>query len=231
MKKADYEGHKMKQANILVVEDENIVALSIKNKLEMMGYSVVGTASSGEDALQMLQTEKVDLILLNILMPGMNGWLIHKYLKKQDMTRDIPVIFLSAKSDELSEQFGKTIAEDYIKKPFTNVELSKSVRKSLDNAGLEDVKIVASGGLDEYDIQRLLDKNSPIDVFAVGTKVITSSDRPYLDMAYKLVEYGGKPKFKMSSGKMTFPHKRQVFRFYSSNREMKHDKVIKYGEN
>ncbi len=92
------------------------------------------------------------------------------------------------------------------------------------------MKIIVSGGLDEYDIHLLLEKNSPIDVFALGTKVITSSDRPYLDMAYKLVEYGGQPKLKLSPRKVTFPYKRQVFRYYTNNGEMKYDKVAKYGE-
>ena len=108
-------------------------------------------------------------------------------------------------------------------------ELSKEVRRLLDEGGLRDVKIIVSGGVDEYRIEGWLSKGCPIDAFGVGTKFITSSDAPYLDMAYKLVEYEGKPKFKTSPGKATFPYKRQVLRFYSGGL-MDHDEVVRYGE-
>ena len=106
--------------------------------------------------------------------------------------------------------------------------LSKKVRRILDDGGLRDVKIIVSGGLDEYDVQALVDKGAPVDVFAVGTKVVTSSDRPYLDVAYKLVEYKGEPKFKLSPGKVTFPYKRQIYRHYSKEGVMERDEVVKY---
>ncbi|MFH1328167.1 MAG: nicotinate phosphoribosyltransferase [Candidatus Bathyarchaeota archaeon] len=109
--------------------------------------------------------------------------------------------------------------------------LSRSVRKILDDAGLNHVKIIASGGLDEYDIQRLLGEDAPIDVFAVGTMLVTSSDSSYLDMAYKIVEYDGKPKFKLSPGKATFPYKRQIARHYSQNGIMSNDESIRHGVN
>ena len=104
--------------------------------------------------------------------------------------------------------------------------LVREVRKLLDLNGLNDVKIIVSGGVDEYKIQEW--KNLPIDGYGVGTKFVTSSDRPYLDMAYKLVEYGGEPKFKLSKGKKTYPFKKQVFRFYSNGR-FHYDFVTKYG--
>jgi len=108
--------------------------------------------------------------------------------------------------------------------------LSKRVRGILDDAGLRDVKIIVSGGLDEYDIRELVNGGAPVDIFAVGTKVVTSSDRPYLDIAYKLVEYKGEPKFKLSPGKITFPYKRQVYRHYSSEGVMEYDEVMKYND-
>ena len=106
--------------------------------------------------------------------------------------------------------------------------LVKEVRNFLDREGLTDVKIIVSGGVDEYKIAEW--KNLPIDGYGVGTKFVTSSDRPYLDMAYKLVEYGGKPKFKLSEGKKTYPFKKQVFRFYT-NGVMDYDFVTLWGEN
>ena len=108
-------------------------------------------------------------------------------------------------------------------------ELSRKVREILNEAGLQQVKIIASGGLDEYDIKRLVDEGAPIDVFAIGTMLVTSADRPYLDIAYKLVEYDGKPKFKLSPGKATFPYKRQIVRHYSRDGIMNYDETIRYG--
>ncbi|MEI8406634.1 MULTISPECIES: nicotinate phosphoribosyltransferase [unclassified Kribbella] len=90
--------------------------------------------------------------------------------------------------------------------------LSGTARRILDDAGLERARIVVSGGLDEYAVERLVAVHAPIDVFAVGTKVGTSADAPYLDTAYKLVEYAGRPMMKLSAGKVTLPGRKQVFR-------------------
>ena len=106
-------------------------------------------------------------------------------------------------------------------------ELSVKVRKILDEAGLRDTKIFVSGGVDETKIKEWLMENAPIDAFGVGTKFITSADAPYLDMAYKLVEYEGKPKVKKSPGKVTFPFKRQVLRHYEGG-VMSYDETLRY---
>jgi nicotinate phosphoribosyltransferase len=96
-------------------------------------------------------------------------------------------------------------------------KLSKKVRKILDDGDLNDVQIFASGNFDEYSIKNFLDQGAPIDGFGVGTKLDTSNDAPYLDCAYKLMEYGGKPKLKKSEGKETLPGSKQVFRQYNGN--------------
>ena len=72
--------------------------------------------------------------------------------------------------------------------------------------------IVASGGLDELDVESLLDDGAPIDMFGIGTKMGVSADAPSLDTAYKLVEYAGRPVMKLSSGKQTRPGAKQVYR-------------------
>ncbi len=90
--------------------------------------------------------------------------------------------------------------------------LSKNVRRILDEAGLTDVSIFASGNLDEYAIRDLLSRGAPINGFGVGTKLDTSADAPYLECAYKLMEYAGTPRFKKSQGKATIPGRKQVFR-------------------
>ncbi|WP_301125258.1 nicotinate phosphoribosyltransferase [Streptomyces cacaoi] len=85
-------------------------------------------------------------------------------------------------------------------------------RRILDSAGLADVRIVVSGGLDEYAVDELRRRRAPVDVFAVGTKVGVSADAPYLDSAYKLVEYDGRPVMKLSTKKVTAPGRKQVHR-------------------
>lgn len=92
------------------------------------------------------------------------------------------------------------------------LEMSMRVRALLDGAGRGDVTIVVSGGLDEFDIERLLDAGAPIDTFGVGTRVGVSADAPWLDTVYKLVEYAGRPTMKLSAGKQTRPGAKQVFR-------------------
>jgi nicotinate phosphoribosyltransferase len=90
--------------------------------------------------------------------------------------------------------------------------LARRARRILDAWGLRGVRIVASGGLDEYRIRELVRQEAPIDVFAVGTKVGVSADAPYLDAAYKLVEYDERPVMKLSTAKITAPGRKQVFR-------------------
>ena len=91
--------------------------------------------------------------------------------------------------------------------------LSIEVRQILDEAGLPDIQIFASGDLDEYRIARLLDGGAPIDAFGVGTQLVTSADVPALSVAYKLVEDQTGPKFKLSTDKRSYPWAKQVYRF------------------
>ncbi|MFI8825408.1 nicotinate phosphoribosyltransferase [Streptomyces sp. NPDC053431] len=90
--------------------------------------------------------------------------------------------------------------------------LARRARTALDASGPAGVRIIASGGLDEYEVDRLVRDGAPIDAYAVGTKVGTAADAPYLDMAYKLVEYDGRPVMKLASAKATAPGRKQVFR-------------------
>ncbi|MYX32824.1 MULTISPECIES: nicotinate phosphoribosyltransferase [unclassified Streptomyces] len=90
--------------------------------------------------------------------------------------------------------------------------LAVITRRVLDESGLPDVRIVASGGLDEYRIEELVRAGAPIDTYAVGTRVGVSADAPYLDSAYKLVAYDGRPVMKLSTAKVTAPGPKQVIR-------------------
>ncbi len=92
------------------------------------------------------------------------------------------------------------------------IHLSKSVRTILDQGGLREVKIIASGNLDEYMLADFIRESAPVDGFGIGTKMTTSADRPYFDCAYKLVEYKGRGRRKLSEGKSTWPGPKQVYR-------------------
>ena len=92
------------------------------------------------------------------------------------------------------------------------VSLAARSRSVLDAEGLPQVRIFASGGLDEYAIAELVTAGAPIDAFGVGTRMGVSADAPYLDSAYKLVEYDGRPVMKLSPAKVTAPGRKQVFR-------------------
>ncbi|MCC6223676.1 MAG: nicotinate phosphoribosyltransferase [Thermoleophilia bacterium] len=90
--------------------------------------------------------------------------------------------------------------------------LARRVRAILDQAGLEDATVFASGGLDERDVGRLLAEGASIDAFGIGSKLGTVADCPFLDMAYKLVELGGRGVLKLSGAKATLPGAKQAWR-------------------
>jgi nicotinate phosphoribosyltransferase len=102
-------------------------------------------------------------------------------------------------------------------------ELGVKVRKILDDAGFSQVKIVGSGGLDEYDLSELSAAQIPFDSYGIGTKMGTSSDAPWSDMAYKLVEFGEKPVLKRSPGKISWPGAKQLFRQRNHQGQLKKD--------
>jgi nicotinate phosphoribosyltransferase len=99
------------------------------------------------------------------------------------------------------------------------------VRRILDEGGLKDATIFASGNLDEHELRRLVESGAPIDGFGIGSRLDTSADVPYLDCAYKLTEYAGRPSRKRSEGKVTWPGRKQVYRYDGADRLMDRDIV------
>ena len=99
------------------------------------------------------------------------------------------------------------------------------MREILDAGGLDDVMIFASGGLDEDDLLRFTQMGAPIDGYGLGTSLVTASDAPALDCAYKLEEYAGVPRRKRSAGKATWPGRKQVWRTYDADGRMAGDVV------
>ena len=104
-------------------------------------------------------------------------------------------------------------------------DLSRRARAMLDDAGLRHVQVFASGGLDEYSIDRLVSAGAPIGGFGVGTRVGTSADAPFTDFVYKLVQYDGQPVMKLSENKVTLPGPKQVYRQYDQSGKMTRDYI------
>jgi nicotinate phosphoribosyltransferase len=103
------------------------------------------------------------------------------------------------------------------------IQLAKNVRRILDDGGLADVSIFASGGLDEDNVAEIIAAGAPIDGFGIGTSLTTSFDAPALDCAYKLQEYAGLARRKRSIGKATWPGRKQVWRRYDADGHMAGD--------
>ncbi len=108
--------------------------------------------------------------------------------------------------------------------------LAREVRKIFDAAGMQHVKIIGSGGLDEYDLADFADAGVPYDSYGVGTKMGVSADAPWTDCAYKLVEYDGRPVLKLSTGKVSWPGKKQVYRLRDADGQLKNDCVTRRDE-
>lgn len=108
--------------------------------------------------------------------------------------------------------------------------LSKRVRRLLDERGLADVDVFASGGLDEHAIRDLLQASAPIDGMGVGTSLVVSEDAPALDLSYKLVEYEGEPVTKLSPGKEVLPGRKQVHRRRDGTGQFAGDVLASPGE-
>jgi putative two-component system response regulator len=116
---------------IMIVDDEPDVIYTIKQGLEKLNpnYKVVG-AESGKKCLDFLENNQIpDLILLDIMMPDMSGWEVLNRLREKAKWRNIPVVFLSAKTDTFSKTFGITVAMDYIEKPFEIVDVKNRIEK------------------------------------------------------------------------------------------------------
>ena len=133
----------MKRKTILVVDDE-VVNLDILSEL-LDRFDVIDV-TSGEEALEILSKEKIDLILLDILMPGMDGYEVCRTVKADKSLRHIPIIFITSKNDDLSIEHAYEIgASDYITKPFRHRELMARIGNALRIQELqEELRLLAS---------------------------------------------------------------------------------------
>jgi nicotinate phosphoribosyltransferase len=105
------------------------------------------------------------------------------------------------------------------------VVMSKKVRRIFDEGGLKDVIILVSGGVNEDVLQVMMKEKAPIDGYGIGVSLDVSTDAPALDCAYKLQEYAGIPRRKLSEGKATWPGRKQVWRAYDAQGNMRGDSL------
>ncbi len=127
----------MSKGKILVVDDEIYIVHILDFSLGMEGYEVI-TALDGEQALEKLKAEKPDLIVLDIMMPKLDGYEVCKAIKSNPGTRHIPVILLSAKGRNVDQKMGFDVgADDYITKPFSPRKLVERINQLLGQAVTE----------------------------------------------------------------------------------------------
>ena len=127
----------MAKGKILVVDDEVYIVHILDFSLGMEGYEVV-TALDGEQAIEKANAEHPDLIVLDIMMPKLDGYETCKRLKADDATRSIPVILLSAKGRNIDQKIGFEVgADDYITKPFSPRKLVERINAILGQANAQ----------------------------------------------------------------------------------------------
>jgi len=114
---------------IMVVDDDPDILITIRNIFEREGYEVF-TVDSGKKCYELFKNNEIpDLILLDIMMPGMSGWMLFDRLKENPSWKNIPVVFLTVRTDSFAKKAGNSLCEDYIEKPFDIEDLKKRIDK------------------------------------------------------------------------------------------------------
>jgi DNA-binding response OmpR family regulator len=125
----------MSSKKILIVDDEVDLVETIRFPLEMEGYTVL-VSYNGEDALNQARRERPDLILLDLMLPKLDGYKVCRLLKFDEKFKHIPILMLTAKTQQKDKSMGmETGADEYITKPFDMEELMKKVRSYLGERG------------------------------------------------------------------------------------------------
>lgn len=129
----------MAEEKILIVDDEEHILELIKFNLESKGYKVI-TAANGIDALKIAKSEQPNLILLDLMIPGIDGYDVCKEVRRENSISDTPIIMITAKSEELDKILGLELgADDYITKPFSIRELLARVKAVLRRTTIQPV--------------------------------------------------------------------------------------------
>jgi two-component system phosphate regulon response regulator PhoB len=166
----------MKKEKILIIEDEKDVLDLIDYNLSKEGY-IVRTAKTGEAGLEITNKELPDLIILDLMLPGIDGLEICRTLKKTSRTDSIPIVMLTAKGEESDIVTGLELgADDYITKPFSTKVLIARVRAILRRgkikAGDENTKLVVGDLAIDPDRHEVIFKNKKIDLTSTEFKLL-----------------------------------------------------------
>ncbi len=129
---------------VLVIDDDPVIVKLLQVNFEMEGYAVIA-ADNGVSGLARARDDQPDLIILDVMMPGMNGLDVARYLRLSDTTAAIPIILLSAKAQANDVLQGLEVADDYITKPFDPLELLDRVEGGGESVS-EDGANVGHGG-------------------------------------------------------------------------------------
>ncbi|MCK5477001.1 MAG: response regulator [Candidatus Aenigmarchaeota archaeon] len=118
----------MKKIKIMAVDDNEDVLFSIKEGLKAISdYDIIPINSAKEFLERLKEGDFPDLLLLDIMMPEMDGWELTAKLKRSEEWKNIPIIFLTAKTDDLSKGLGSLTSEDYVEKPFEISDLKERI--------------------------------------------------------------------------------------------------------
>ena len=180
---------------------------STSNVLAGQVYGLKVTGTMAHSFVEVQPTEKEAFRLFSELYPGTT--LLVDTFDTLEAIRQAAVLFHELAPNQ---RFGAIRLDSG-----DLARLAREAREILDREGLESVRILASGSLDEYAIADLVAAGAPIDGFGVGTRMGTVSDLPYLDTAYKLVEYGGAGRMKLSEDKANYPGRKQIFRRFKGH--------------
>jgi two-component system phosphate regulon response regulator PhoB len=161
--------------SILIVEDEKDIADLISYHLSQSGFSVI-TALDGQSALERAKKERPGLVILDLMLPGMDGKDVCRALKSNPLTRSIPILMLTAKTEEVDRVIGFELgADDYVTKPFSPRELVLRVKAILrrKEAPAEGEKMIRMGDLlIDIDRHRVSIKNNPVQLTSTEFKLL-----------------------------------------------------------
>jgi DNA-binding response OmpR family regulator len=119
-------------ARVMAVDDDHVIRGLLEVNLELEGHEVV-TAVDGQDALAKIRADPPDLVILDVMMPNVSGWQVAEELKLDETTKDIPIIFLSARAMETDLHKGSELGvNSYVTKPFDPIELMDLVTRLLE---------------------------------------------------------------------------------------------------
>jgi nicotinate phosphoribosyltransferase len=191
------------EAAVAIARSSAIVGFGATSNVEAarrLGLKVAGTMA--HSFIEAFDTEDEAFRAFATDHPNRTTFLVDTY----DTLNGVANAIQTVKSLELSGKVGVRLDSGDLD------HLAREARKLLDEAGLTEAGIFASGGLDEHEVAELVRAGAPVDAFGIGTQMGTSADFPYLDTVYKLVEYNGRPAMKLSAAKVSAPGRKQIWR-------------------